>query len=380
MEEKSFYNYLLHRYINGTATQYELAELFGELSKKKDDEAWETLIGEIMMNAASDADYDPALWEPAIAGILASAATVKPVRKMQYRRWITIAASIIILLSAGLYFWMGSNDLRQEQVKEQSLLNDIPPGNEGAILTLADGRKILLDSLNNGMIAAEKGSLVKLNNGQLSYSPTGTDEGVITYNTMTTPKGKKFQLVLPDGSGVWLNAGSSITYPTSFQEDTRTVDVTGEAYFEITGNKEKPFIVKTGREEIRVLGTKFNVNAYPDDPASKISLAEGAVRVAGIMLKRGQAFMQGKVMVTNIEQDIAWKNGVFDFEDAGVEAAMKQIERWYDVEVIYENGIPDIRFFGKLSRQLPLSSIIRALQESKLRLRMENDRKIIVLQ
>jgi ferric-dicitrate binding protein FerR (iron transport regulator) len=276
---------------------------------------------------------------------------------------------------------------------------DIPPGRDGAILTLADGRQVVLDSLGNGVIATQNGTQVELKNGELAYNKNA---GVVVpvYNNLTTPKGRQFQLKLPDGSRVWLNAASSIRYPTAFSGKDRRVAVTGEAYFEVAHDKTKPFIVdipsttgEPGGSSIEVLGTQFNINAYDNEQSIKTTLLEGSVKIVKrqtangkenpVILKPGQQAVLHDAQLTihdhaDIDKALAWKNGFFNFEDASLQEVMRQLERWYNIEVVYEKNIPDIRFGGKMSNDVSLSGLLRSLQEMEVHFRVEG-RKLIVL-
>ncbi|MES1249636.1 MAG: FecR domain-containing protein, partial [Chitinophaga rupis] len=211
------------------------------------------------------------------------ASQLPPVHRIRplYRRWWA-AASVILLLAAGVYFLTRNKPQVQPVASHQQI--DIGPGRQGAILTLADGTPLVLDSLGNGVVATQNGTRVVLKNGQLAYDATGktpgSTSGEITYNTMTTPKGRQFQLTLPDGTKVWLNAASSIHFPTMFAGYQRQVQVTGEAYFEVAGDAKRPFRVSVGKgAEIEVLGTNFNINAYDNEPDIKTTLLEGKVKV-----------------------------------------------------------------------------------------------------
>nr|WP_255723990.1 FecR family protein [Terrimonas ginsenosidimutans] len=268
---------------------------------------------------------------------------------------------------------------------------DIAPGHEGAVLTLADGRKILLDSLGNGIIASSEGAEVKLSDGQLIYDNVSDNATASYYNTISTPKGRFFQIVLPDQTKVWLNAASSLRYPTAFAANERRVEIDGEAYFEVAKNPAAPFIVKVNDETtVRVLGTHFNINAYTNEEEIRTTLLEGSVQVSGksnlATIKPGQ---QAKISrnsdntvriaeSVNIDKVMAWKNGSFNFEDATLEEVMHQLERWYDIDVVYEQGVPKIEFVGKMGRDLSLKSVLRGLELSKVRFKLEG-RKLLVL-
>lgn len=303
--------------------------------------------------------------------------------------WLRYAAAAVLVLISGAYLYNTSLKKKEEQTAAVAIVQDVPPGTEGAILTLADGTRITLDSLQNGVIAVEKGTEITLSNGSLAYGAMSNKRGEMAFNTMSTPRGRQFLLVLPDKTKVWLNAESSIRYPTVFYGKERVVQVEGEAYFEVTKNAQAPFkVILRDSSNIEVLGTSFNVNSYYADSSSKTTLVEGSVKVnAG---KRTQLLRPGQQAVVskdqslqlnsnpNIRQVTAWKNGVFNFEEVHVKEVMNQLERWYDIQVVYESGIPDIRFWGEISRDLSLGDVIEALQKTEVHFRIEG-RKLIVM-
>jgi transmembrane sensor len=303
--------------------------------------------------------------------------------------WIRYAAAVMILLGFSAYLLLNRHPSQVAQTKPSPSKIDLPPGKNGAILTLADGSKVVLDSLGNGVVATQNGSKVLLNNGRLAYNAEGPAIAAITYNTMTTPRGRQFQLALPDGTKVWLNAASSLRYPTQFNGTERKVEVTGEAYFEIARNVSMPFIVKVNEStEIRVLGTHFNINSYNNESTINTTLLEGSVRIAHdgetavLQLAQQAQVNKGKIKIlndVNTEKVVAWKNGVFDFEDASLEDVMRQLERWYDIEVVYEKNIPKLEFIGKMGRDLALSDVLRGLELSKVHFRMEGARHLVIM-
>ena len=307
-------------------------------------------------------------------------AVVKPFTK---RNWFRVAAAALIVLALGAWFLADRIGNAGKQKTEQALA-DIAAGRDGAILTLADGSEVLLDSLQDGIVATQGGATVSIGNGQLQYEGSS---GETVYNTMRTPKGRQYQLSLPDGSKVWLNAASSIRYPVAFNGNERKVEVSGEVFFEVTPKAKQPFIVQIDqRAEVDVLGTSFNVNAYQNEPEITTTLIEGVVRVRGEgkdneLLSPGQKAAIGKNIVVsdaNIEGITAWKNGSFYFNHMKITEVMRQIERWYDVEVVYENGIPDVQLFGGVKRDLSLESMIRGLKDMGVDLRLESGRKLVV--
>ncbi len=283
------------------------------------------------------------------------------------KRWTWYAAAAVILAVTGVFYF--GNDRKPQQLNiaekktEIPLKHDIAPGSNRAMLTLSDGTVIYLDSATAGLLAKEGASSIrKTTDGRIIYSPeNSTDASKIVYNTMSTPRGGQYNLILPDGSKVWLNAASSITYPTVFAGTDRTVSITGEVYFEVEKDAGKPFIVKTIHESIKVLGTHFNVNAYADENAVRTSLVEGRVMVEDKVLQPGQAYYEGEVVTTNVSQDVAWKNGVFDFDDVEFASAMRQLSRWYNLDIQYDTEIPKIRYGGKIDRNLNLSQVLKVI-------------------
>lgn len=314
------------------------------------------------------------------------------------RRSWAAAACTLLVLGAGMYYWT-SHKTKQPSSALVMHPIDIAPGRTGAILTLADGSEVVLDSLGNQVIATQNGTKVVMLQGGLTYDPTGAADGRVVYNTMTTPKGRQFQVTLPDGTRVWLNAASSITYPTAFRGKERPVTVTGEVYFEVAKNAGMPFLVNVaGKEAIAVLGTSFNVNAYTDEATINTTLLEGSVKViqtpevkgttpgsnATVVLKPGQQAQMASARIkvienANLDQVVAWKSGVFNFEDTRLEEVMRQLERWYDIDVIYEHGIPDIEFGGKITKGVSLNGLLVLLKRADVHFRQEG-RKLIITQ
>jgi hypothetical protein len=302
-------------------------------------------------------------------------------------RWVAAAAVLILVAGIG-FFWPKKKNVNPV---EESTVNSSPvkivPGKDGAILTLSDNTTIILDSAGNGIIATQNGSDVVMSNGQLIYKAKKSSG--VAYNTMTTPKGRQFSLVLPDGTKAWLNAASSLRYPTAFIGGERKVEVTGEVYFEVAKNKQMPFKVKVNENmEVEVLGTHFNINSYSNEASINTTLLEGSVQISNQsqkqILRPGQQARVNNDQKINIVSDVnlkkvmAWKNGVFDFDDASLQEVMHQLERWYDIEVVYERGVPDIEFVGTLSRDLSLEDVLKGLKLSEVNFRIEG-RKLVIM-
>ncbi len=309
------------------------------------------------------------------------AAVKKATGKIVWRR-LLVAASVLVLLNTLAYMMMFKRP-RHALAAKPALIHDVAPGHDGAILTLAGGHRIVLDSAANGALALQGNVQVFKQNGQITYTATTTEPAIpksglaptipaVDYNTMTTPRGRQFQLVLPDGSKVWLNAASSITYPTAFTGAERPVEITGEAYFEVTHQEKQPFRVKAGNTIVEDLGTHFNINAYSDDQALRTTLLEGAVRVSGqhgaVLLKPGEQARSdgpGPIRVlsdVDIDATMAWKNGRLSLEKADVKAIFRQISRWYDMDVRYEGAMPEKQFWGIIGRNVNLSNVLHVLE------------------
>ncbi|MBD0285841.1 MAG: FecR domain-containing protein [Flavisolibacter sp.] len=306
---------------------------------------------------------------------------------------IAAAASVIGLLILGTYFWFNRGEHKEvakTDVNKKDYQRDVPPGGDKAILTLADGSTIMLDEAQNGTLTQQGGTKVMKLGGKLTYnSPTfGGGKGEALYNTLSTPRGGQYQVALPDGSQVWLNAASSIHFPAAFAGKERRVEITGEAYFEVAKNKDMPFIVSISGAEVQVLGTHFNIMAYKEEEAVKTTLLEGSVKfVSGnkeSLLQPGQQSQltkEGQVKVVSgvdVHAVIAWKNGHFDFEGADIGSVMRQFSRWYDVEVIYNKKVDDL-FYAEIPRNTTLSDALKALElTGKVQFKIEG-RKIIVM-
>jgi transmembrane sensor len=311
----------------------------------------------------------------------------QPATKYRYlnKRWGWMAAaSVLAVLLLGA-FWRKeqNNDIAHLKLATGGKNKELPvgtPGRDGAFLTLSDGTTILLDSAHNGILNANGAENLVKRGGQLVCK--GGKGSAASFHTMTTPKGRQFQIVLADGSQVWLNAASSIRFPTAFTGGERVVEVTGEVYFEIAKNPSMPFRVKAGDTDVEVLGTHFNVNSYGNN--TKTTLLEGSVKIktgshTGI-LKPGQqakTFENNGLHVTgNIDMEgvMAWKNGRFVFEGADLKTIMEQISRWYDVDVVYEDGVPQRTFSADISRSTPLDHFLKVLEVSGVRFSLEGQR------
>ncbi len=304
-----------------------------------------------------------------------------PVFLLLRNRWWA-AASAVLLLGAFSYLLFFNKSKKQAQFAKV-LSNDVKaPQSNRAMITLANGQKVFLDSAGNGALAIQGNvKLVKLSGGEIAYQNTsGKISGKMEYNTLANPRGSKvINMVLADGSKVWLDAGSSLTYPVSFIGDERKVSIAGEAYFEVAHDASKPFIVNNGSMDVRVLGTHFNVNAFEDeDNTIKVTLLEGSVKInngheSGLLKPGQQASVSKEIKVeSDVDMDkvMAWKNGFFEFDNASLQNVLKQISRWYDIDVVYEGSNQPREFVGEMQRDLSLSEVLKILEKNKVHFRI----------
>lgn len=366
MTSRERFAFLAARSVDRSATAAELEELC-ELLKTAPAEELEALLPD-----APPVHYDAAHWDGIASRILAA-------DKPQYtsdniipmhakRRWLWAAAGVALLVAAGSYYILQQPAPSTHTVQQTKQPQDIAPGGNKAILVLGDGSQIGLDSAANGALSQQGNSqVVKLANGQLAYQSAGQSSTNPVYNTIITPRGGKYEVLLPDGSKVWLNAASSLRYPTAFA-GTRTVELNGEAYFEIAPNAHQPFFVSNGKHKVEVLGTAFNMMAYADEADIRTTLLSGAVKVNGQKIAPGQCASinrsNGQLAVldhVNTEAAVAWKNGYIQFEGNDIRSAMRQIGRWYDVAVEYHGDVPS-HFRGTIPSNVPVSEVLKMME------------------
>lgn len=279
---------------------------------------------------------------------------------------LAVAAAILMAIATGGYFFTHS-----ASPSTGPLSTAVTSGvKEHAVLTLANGQKISLDTSTNGVISQQGGITVINTKGCLSYNAPGNTSET-GYNTIETGRGNQYQLILPDGSKVWLNAGSSLQFPVTFTGDQRKVKLSGEGYFDIAPDAQKAFVVAIHNTDIEVLGTEFNVMAYGDEPAAKATLVKGSILLtSGSQKTLLQPGKEGTIKTTgitvkdvDIDQVVAWKSGMISFTDAPLDVVMRQIARWYDVDITFSGTLPTKRFFGLLEKNVPLSVILEYLEE-----------------
>ncbi|TRW21942.1 FecR family protein [Flavobacterium zepuense] len=385
MERNERVRALFDKYLTSQISEEELNELLDHFNISEDKGILMELISEELSkeNMLNDhegliGDIDSSLQKK----IFSRTRPVSRIRKLLPA--ISIAAMILLGLSfVGLMLVMRSKKQGNEVVVKNR--NDIAPGGSVATLTLSDGSKVDLNSIKNGSIAKQSGTTIsKTADGQVIYTNVGKS-ATLQYNTIETPKGGEYQVVLPDGTKVWLNAASSLKYPTSFSSlKKRDVELTGEAYFEVVRNKVQPFRVKTAKQTVEVLGTHFNIMAYSNEAGTSTTLLEGSVKVSNgksyKIIKPGQqAVVQQDIKVQQADTDatIAWKNGRTYFKNTDIPTMMRTISRWYNVEVIYQGEVNHELFTGGISRKSNLSSLVKILASSGIHASIE-DHKLIV--
>jgi ferric-dicitrate binding protein FerR (iron transport regulator) len=367
---------------------------------------WEQLYGAMVVQSRN-LEITPSLESTKSSLNIPSLERVPSIRRRRIRRsWFIAAVFFLLLISGGAILrWSHITSTPAPLVIPvvSRFKNDVQPGGNKAILTLSDGSSIVLDSAGNGKLSVQgNATVVKLANGRLAYHASGDASMANTpvFNTISTPKGGQYQVVLPDGSKVWLDATSSIRFPTAFDEKQRKVELIGEAYFEVTANPLKPFIVtvlsqqkeKAGElQKILVLGTRFNVMAYGDENTVKTTLLDGEVEVAGTtggkklrpgeqaQLIRGDQANINVVSDVDVDAAVAWKNGYFDFNRADIHTIMRQLSRWYDVEVVYQGNGVGKEFYGGMQRDLPLSAVFRILEKSGVEFSIDGKKVMVNL-
>jgi transmembrane sensor len=376
---------LLHKHLQNNLTpaeeqelmQYVKSEEFDEVFKQKISEYWQAGEGDTSLpEDRKTVVLDKILCSEHSVTQLLQKTTAIPNRR--FKKVATGALALLLLTGGSFFFLQKQTTLLPPPAIVNQLKKDIPPGKTGAILTLADGSTIVLDSAKQGALAKQSGTrIVK-----------------IAWNTITTPRGAQYEIVLPDGTHVWLNAATTLKYPVAFPKGAdRKVILSGEAYFEVSHSEQAPFKVAVSSHnndgDVTVLGTRFNIMAYEDESAVRTTLLEGAVLVsrAGNSKKLTpgqQAIFPSEaahtILVENTDTEIAiaWKKGFFRFDQRQLPAIMRQISRWYDVDIAYEGKVPEIVFGGGIDKNLPLSRILNALEKYGIGFDT-NGRKITVL-
>jgi ferric-dicitrate binding protein FerR (iron transport regulator) len=375
--------YLFQRHQDGEATAAERRELMDLVRTGAHERDLQQLIDEEIESAGEpELTTTPPLSEESAGRIFsrivvtgadrAPLSARAPVRRIR-RRAVRWAAAAVVLAAVVSIPLLTARKQQTPMVIHMPEKYDAAPGKKAAVLTLANGQQIALDSAGSGTIGRQGNITVVNFKGTLAYntaSSSGSGSGSMAYNTLTTNAGNQYQLVLPDGSRIWLNAASSIKFPVNFSKKERSVEITGEAYFEIAPDTRRPFLVRHRDMTVQVLGTHFNVNAYADEQAVATTLLEGAVKVIrgndhALIAPGQQVQLCGKGMHVwdnvNVEEIVAWKEDQFYFRRADIRSIMRQLSRWYDIKVDYEGQDIGERFYAKIPRSVPLSEVLKAL-------------------
>lgn len=377
---------LLQQYLDGKCTPEEAQALMSWLQttghhrvllRKMQEEFPEIL--------ASEPVIDQEISDRMEARLLQQISAPRVLRMRNRRTWLAAASALVLLAAGAMYLFSRKQDQAVPLAANHTPVapKDIAPGSAKAVLTLADGSTVTLDSAGNQVIHQGQ-TLVQLQNGQLEYDADNIGQAA-GYNILSVPRGGQFTIVLPDGSRVWLNSASKLRYPTAFTGEQRLVELEGQGYFEVRKDAQHPFIVKTKTLDVEVLGTGFDVMAYPDEKSMNTTLVEGAVRVKDVMLKPGQQarmeYSTGCIYVApaDIQQVIAWKTGFFEFDNANLADIMRQASRWYDIDI--DMNISSVNqnkaYGGRISRNLPLSELLNMLEANGARFNLQG-RKLIV--
>jgi transmembrane sensor len=383
---------LLDRYLSETISERELHEFLDLLNRE------DSPIKESMMQFLLDESFAglsrPEKEEVLFNKIIERSGGIEKAKIHSIQKFWWVAASVVLVLGIGAFLYFNPSQKNQLVVDQPSKVNkDIaPPTSSHAIITLVNGEKIILDSAQNGNLAMQGNvNLVKLADGRLVYKQESTDNSQDeTYNTLTNPRGSKVvSITLVDGTQVWLNAESSLTYPTTISGKERRVEITGEAYFEVAHNADKPFVVKNLAKnvEVTVLGTHFNMNTYDDEETIKVTLLEGSVRVKNEnneqKIKPGQqAQVSSLIKIENevdLEEIVAWKNGWFNFNSLQIPDIMKQVSKWYNLDVVYEGNINQKHFTGIVSRESNVSGVLKIMEQAGIKFKIEG-KNITVMQ
>jgi ferric-dicitrate binding protein FerR (iron transport regulator) len=405
MPEKINWEYLIEKFAEDKCSKEELEQLLKFVEENHESTELTEALRNHWIASKQPAKASGINWEEKLYTILDEAKSETPVisllknpRRPWLKKW-AVAASILDLFATAAYFLFLNTKsqsplLSKNGQKPTGDIHSVTPGGNKAVLTLADGSVINLDSAKNGTLTQQGNiKIIKGEDGQLLYYVDQEGATMKGYNTISTPRGGKYQIVLADGSKVWLNAASSLKFPASFTGKAREVILTGEGYFEVAKNTSMPFHVKVNNMMVEVLGTHFNVNAYEDESSVATTLLEGSVKIKKdvsaksssqslVLIPGDQAELakDGEVKINhnaNVQEVIAWKNDNFEFNNTPVTDIMRQVSRWYDVEIDYRGAVPIHQLTGKISRNVDLNQLIDMLKYTGINMKIEN-KKIII--
>lgn len=397
---------LLEEYVDGSLSKAEAIELLKLLDDPEMTAQLEQVIDHQLDTHLYDQEVELPVIRQRIVENLESAiskndqAEVNPLQRIPFiRRYRWAAAAIFLLLAGSISFWIVLNNKSLKQpasagITSRHYKGDAAPGHDGAKLKLSNGRIIVVDTAKDGLIAMDGKVAIYKQNGRILYK--GTNDAVV-YNEIVTDNGRQWSATLPDGSVAWLNAMSSLRYPLQFSGKERLVTLRGEGKFKVIHNEKMPFKVEVAGQTVEDIGTEFNINAYPDEANIKITVAEGAARVTStlpmttghsvasrILYPRQQALVDhtGIFKVVNdvdTQEVMAWSRGLFSFNGETIESVMRQLARWYNVEVTYEGKTSSAHFGGEISRTQTLAQVLKGLESMNVHFRIEEDKRIVVM-
>lgn len=371
---------LLRRYKDGRCSREELEHLYNELSNDSDDvdkALWESLLQEVDTAKLNDQKFET-LYQKI------SANTITKPKKRNLKRLLPLgAAAAVIICLFGLYLHKENVQKATPEAPQDNQLVDVAPGSNKAILKTADGSVIVLNETQTGIIMGDE--IIYANGSEVAEITENSDAMEVLYE-LSTPKGGTYRVTLDDGSTVWLNAASKLIYPSKFSQHERKVVIEGEAYFEIKKDPKRPFKVTSGEQTVEVLGTAFNISAYPDERVVRTTLVEGKVKVAqngaspsSVFLHPGQQSILKKdreitVKQVNLMGQVGWREGLFYFDETALRDAMLQISRWYDIEIRYEGNVSQTYFYGQIPRSKSLKNVLSILEEGNVRFRLTKEK------
>ena len=382
-------NALMKQYTENSISKQDYALLMAHFKKNNTDETFflamdevwkESLPEQLYPQDELDDCYNKLIAQPEFKNNQSKIRTLSTVARL---RQLAVAAGVLMVMGAGVWFFVQHNPFRTNDRLSSLQQNDAGPGKNSATLTLGNGKKIILANQPEGTLLEEDGAIIsKTASGQISYQVSGHKAlASNAINTLTTARGQQYRVNLPDGTRVWLNASSALKYPASFKtKQERRVELIGEAYFEVSKDKAHPFIVKTPEQELRVLGTHFNLSSYPDENVTVTTLLEGSVYVKGLfakaqnnntsILKPGQqSVLAGSLSLREVdtEEAIAWTKGMFMFNDEKLGNILLKVSRWYDVNIVYEDdSLKNLSFWGTITRHNKLSKVLHLLERTQL--------------
>jgi ferric-dicitrate binding protein FerR (iron transport regulator) len=370
---------LYQGYLDQSLSESEIERFFGATKEPQFEQYLSQLIDEsaIVAPLIEDEERKRQVWEY-LHRSRKGKVVLLPRQRETRRVWMVAAAFFLLVLGTWWIFQAPKPSLSTPQLTQ---VKYALPGRDAAILTLSDGSQVVLDSTKGTIINNNNGVQIINTAGLLSYVGEGVS-GEIVYNTISTARGNRYQLLLGDGTKIWLNSATSLKYPVAFNGKERRVELTGEGFFEVAKDKTKPFSVVTSSQEIRVLGTHFNVSSYKDEETVQTTLIEGSVSVkdkrTAVVLKPGSQAMSnasGLHVNTDVDTDkvISWKQGWFDFDGMDFKMILRQVSRWYDVDVVYKGNIPDEKFGGRIKRDVPLSQVLQLLQNRGVKFQLQGN-------